>query len=126
MKRIAVQLTFTPDDGTFEDLDVSDVHGALCRGYPYLRMSELDVQQLEDADPRKTFHDALVSLNATYAETPGAVRAELLVVAALAVLDANQVARGAAADAITEERFAAFCARAFRRMRALGLPGGPN
>lgn len=126
MKRIAVLLSFDPDDGAFDELDASDIHGALCRGYPFLRMSELAVQQLEEHDPRTTFHDALVSLNATYAETPGPVRAEILIVAALAVLDAHQTAHGAGADATSEERFTGFCGASFRRMRQLGMPGGPN
>lgn len=128
MKRIAVQLTFTSDDGAFEDLEASDIHGALCRGYPYLRMSELDVQQLEESDPRKTFRDALASLQNTYRATPGAVRAELMVIAALALQDAHAVNRGAGAGAAatTEEQFVATCRGIFRRMRSLGLPGGVN
>lgn len=136
MKTIAIQITFTPPDDAFDDLEVSDLHGALCRAYPLLRMSELDVQQLSETDPRKTFHDALVSLNATYSETYALARAELLIVAAIAVLDAHEetkrginevLARGMApAIAITEERFTGFCGAAFRRMRRLGLPGGTN
>lgn len=55
-KTITVQITFDTDDGSFEDIGPDTIHAALCRAFPYLRMSEVSVIEVPTGPlaPKKT------------------------------------------------------------------------
>lgn len=50
MARFRVVLRFEPDDDAFRGLDGAALHDAICRAYPYLRYSELVIEQFEPLD----------------------------------------------------------------------------